>query len=1409
MDISYSSRSSFFTACCKRIALLLFLSLYFHATGQVSFKGTVHEKSKSAGWHSVDAYMPGHIQAFQENLGQYKNPVNNWDVKYACNSGGTLVLFTEKGLIWSSAEVIHEEEGKERKGKKREEEEERETHIVYHNTVMNWEGANPHPAMEVSEETPFYFCSSNAMDVHQAINHIRGFKKLRYKDLYPGIDVEYTFHPEQGIKYVLIVKPGAVISAFSMHYSGQQGLKLDASGNLHIETAVGDILDHAPSTYSTDGQPLASSYELSGSASVHFHVERTGEDHGMLIDPWTVNPTTPPGSNDFNPTDVGMDGDNNTYILGMDFNHKMYVQKYDPTGLLKWSYTFNEYSGTDISDLAVDPAGNTYVASPYMFSNSNGKQYAMVSLNTAGARNYFYDTYNNTDVFETWVLAYSCNYSTLIQAGAYAVGKMQAAVMNPANGTIGALNTTPAVGELIAGTVAPNNLFYALAAVGSNGKNAVACFSYTGSSISYNWSADPGYNFTDFSLKMNASAVPINGIAAGCAYLYTTDGLSLDQRSLTNGSLIRRISVPGGTNSGSNINSGLAVDLSCGYVYVGSTNHVYCYDANLNLVFTYSGLPGIVADVTVDNGLVSCCGAPAGGGSPGFVAQFPAQNCGTAVSITHVDASCTGTKGSATANATFCSGPYTYLWSPGGQTSQTATGLAPGIYTVQIGTASSCATAYDTVTIKSNTVLPTSLSSSNGPSCNGSCYGSATAVPIGGTAPYVYSWTSGKGNASVATSLCAGTVYTCTITDASGCTGTQTVNLSQPSALSVASSQTNTTCNGGMNGTATAKVTGGTPGYVYSWSPAPGVGQGTDSASGLGVGTYTCAIKDTNGCVATKAVIITQPAALGSAISATQNVSCKGGSNGSATVTGSGGTPGYSFSWSPTPGAGQGTASVTGLSSGTYMCMVSDTNGCTVSDLVLITEPTALTNTFSKTTPRCNGAADGTADVVPGGGTPGYTYLWNPMPTNGQGTPHAGGLGAGTYTCTVSDTNGCSTQAIIMLGQPLPVVASSSSMPASCGLANGWLSVSPSGGDAPYTYSWSPSGGISASAINLSGGIYSCYITDANGCTGFLQDTLLNIGQPPLALVTSGGPTTFCSGDSVKLIAAGGTSYLWNTGDTTAVITVTKGGAYSVSAKNTCGVATAQITVTVDALPVPVISGNKVICAGDSALITASGGTTYLWNPTGATTPSIYIRNGGTYTVMVSNSCGTTASSFNLNVNSIACHFTSGPDTGSAPLPVNFADHSTGTPVSWSWNFGNGSTATGQNPEYVFPSSGTYTVTETVTDSFGCRSSSTTLVVIHDQASWIVVPNIFTPNGDGVNDTWQVSYQNIQDFDAKIFDRWGVELIHLTSPGESWDGRTLAGNMASDGTYYYIIMATGGDGKKYTLTGYTMLLHNK
>ncbi|HXC03991.1 MAG TPA: gliding motility-associated C-terminal domain-containing protein, partial [Bacteroidia bacterium] len=268
-------------------------------------------------------------------------------------------------------------------------------------------------------------------------------------------------------------------------------------------------------------------------------------------------------------------------------------------------------------------------------------------------------------------------------------------------------------------------------------------------------------------------------------------------------------------------------------------------------------------------------------------------------------------------------------------------------------------------------------------------------------------------------------------------------------------------------------------------------------------------------------------------------------------------------------------------------------------------------------------------------------------------------------------------------------------------------------------------------------------------------------------------------------------------------------GAYSVAAKNSCGVATAQIAITVDALPVPVISGNKIICAGDSALITAAGGNTYLWNPTGATTPSIYIRNGGTYTVMVSNSCGTTSSSFNLNVNTITCNFSSGPDTGSAPLPVNFADHSTGTPVSWSWNFGNGSTATGQNPEYIFPSSGTYTVTETVTDSLGCRSSSTTLVVIHDQASWIVVPNIFTPNGDGVNDTWQVSYQNLQDFDVKIFDRWGVELAHLTSPGESWDGHTVAGNMASDGTYYYILTATGGDGKKYTLTGYTMLLHNK
>ncbi|MGO4819707.1 beta strand repeat-containing protein, partial [Flavobacterium sp. W22_SRS_FP1] len=187
-----------------------------------------------------------------------------------------------------------------------------------------------------------------------------------------------------------------------------------------------------------------------------------------------------------------------------------------------------------------------------------------------------------------------------------------------------------------------------------------------------------------------------------------------------------------------------------------------------------------------------------------------------------------------------------------------------------------------------NSISLTAASQTN-VSCNSGSDGSATVSVSGASAGYSYSWAPSGGIAATASGLSAGT-YTVTVTDASSCTATQSFTITQPAALiATASAQTNVSCNSGSNGSATVSVSGGTAGYTYSWAPSGGTAA---TASGLSAGTYTVTVTDANSCTATQNFTITQPTALVATVSAQTNVSCNSGSNGSATVSVSGGTAG-------------------------------------------------------------------------------------------------------------------------------------------------------------------------------------------------------------------------------------------------------------------------------------------------------------------------------------------------------------------------------------------------------------------------------------------------------------------------------------------------------------------------------------
>ncbi|RWU06135.1 MBG domain-containing protein [Pedobacter chitinilyticus] len=650
-------------------------------------------------------------------------------------------------------------------------------------------------------------------------------------------------------------------------------------------------------------------------------------------------------------------------------------------------------------------------------------------------------------------------------------------------------------------------------------------------------------------------------------------------------------------------------------------------------------------------------------------------------------------------------------------TTLTITGATAGMngYTyrlVAMNGVASCFTNSNVATLTTSNI--TASTAKNDALCYGGT-GSAAVSPSGGIGGYTYSWSPSGGTGSIATGLTAGT-YTVTITDAIGCQITKTITINQPaSALSAASGGgfTTVSCNGGSNGTATVAPTGGTPPYTYSWAPSGGTNA---TATGLSVGVYTVTVTDNNNCQVTRNFTITQPTALSTSSTSQTNIACNGGATGSASVTPTGGTPGYTYSWAP---AGGTAATATGLTAGTYTVTITDANACTITRTFTITQPTALNTTGgSKTDVSCNGGSNGTATVAPTGGTPPYTYSWAP---SGGTAATATGLSVGTYTVTVTDANACVNTKSFTITQPTALnTTAGSKTDVSCnGGSNGTATVTPTGGTAPYTYSWAPSGGTNATATGLSVGVYTVTVTDAKGCTGNKSFT---ITQPTALSLASGSKTDVsCNGGSngVATVApTGGTpgyTYSWSpSGGTAATATGLSAGSYTVTVTdaNACQV-TRSFTIgqPASALSTSATSQTNIACNGGatgSASVTATGGTpgyTYSWAPAGGTAATATGLTAGTYTVTITdaNACSITRT-FNITeppalvVNpvsqtNIACN---GGATGSAMVA---ATGGTG-PYTYSWapSGGTAATATGLV-------AGTYTVT--VTDANSCSKTQT------------------------------------------------------------------------------------------------------
>ncbi len=504
--------------------------------------------------------------------------------------------------------------------------------------------------------------------------------------------------------------------------------------------------------------------------------------------------------------------------------------------------------------------------------------------------------------------------------------------------------------------------------------------------------------------------------------------------------------------------------------------------------------------------------------------------------------------------------------------------------------------------------LTTTVSSTNaGCSCNGS----ATVVASGAIGPYTYTWFPIGGNSSTASGLCAG-IYSVSATSSNGCVETKTVSIVSAGSVSVTTATTSVTCNGLANGSATATPSGGTGPYTFTWSPSGG---NSFVATGLAPGTYTALVKDVNNCTVTATAIITQPASALTAVTSATTILCFGAANGSASVTASGGTAGYTYTWSP---SGGNTTLASPLTAGTYTVLVKDAKNCTVTATALITQPaSALAATINFTNATC-GMSNGSAMVNPVGGTAAYSFSWSPA---GGTASLANNLSAGNYSVVITDANNCQLTKTVSIIQPNSMALTVTTTSVSCNSgSNGTATLNVAGGTAPYSYTWSPVpiGGQGTSiGTGLSSQTYTVLISDNLGCTTF---TTANIIQPATALnAITTATNILCFGavnGSASVTASGGTAgytYTWSpSGGNTTIASPLTAGAYTVLVMdaNNCIV---SLTTTISQ-PAPItLNVNPIkLCSGQNGVL--------LGNVNGGTAPYSYTWNNspGSYSVAVS-----------------------------------------------------------------------------------------------------------------------------------------------------------------------------------------------
>lgn len=1289
-----------------------------------------------------------HVKRFVENNGQFDyRPVSlSSDILYAVDNGMEQIYFTKKGISYYFEK--RERNPDRPKGDRTMQKKIRVKDLVN----FEWENANPNVQINTEGLTDDYFVysfsgkKSDNFDFKEI--KAQGFKKLIYRNIYPKVDLEYFFHPESGIKYNVILHPGADISQFKMKYASDHNVKLSSEGKVLIPTIFGTITEHQPKTFYADSKSEIPSDFVLNDGTVAFQLSNYDNTKKVIIDPWVQTPSNPTSNCVW---EVENDAAGNAYIIGGE--SPMRLQKYNSSGVLQWTHNTPYNVNPDsmwLGTLATDQAGNSYV--------TNGSTAAIQRINTSGSV-----VWNNTSSLfgsdEYWCIAFNSDETKMFVGGTInASGNplapdLKAAVfdISTGNGNINgsqivaygsmfSFPPNPALQEVRAITAAPNSQYYYLThdTIGAIYED----FSTTTCTESIKFKMDHsfklGYKCENY--RPSVGNAGIKAIEANNQFVYIQDGATIQKRSLLNGAVLGIANIPGGiniTNLGlSQVgNSGIAID-NCGNVYVGSANAVVKYDANLNIITSYS-TPYRVYDVAVNNnGEILIAGSTGTNSSSSRVGYVEAANMSACAPLALINCDATIcppdefclNDPSATLTPNVAGG----TWSGPGITNSSTGEFNPSIAGVgQHAIAYTRPCGSDTAIIIVNECSLEVCAESNG---DLTAYGVApytwesqvldcSACPFGNCFPPICNGVMAWQTFST-TQTATPPDYPVRVTDSNGdviiVNSISEVPLCPDSCAGLSltlSNVVNPSCFGDNNGSFTITISGFTAPFDYTLQNQNGgtvnnfsSSNTSESFSGLNAQLYLLTVTDADGCSDDITIALTEPNVLSITITDTTDASCTG-NDGSATASATGGTPNYSYTWTP---SGGNNATASNLAAGSYSVEVEDANGCIANTTVIIESSNGPSLSIDNTIDvSCFGLSDGSINVVISDGTLPYTFEWS----NGATSQNITNLPAGNYTLTATDDANCTAVINATISEPQAITISGSISGSGCD-GDASITVNATGGTSGYSYEWST--GTTGNTINnLNSGNYTVTVTDAVNCTASESFDIDSTGSFTIDLdalnascpgVDDGQVTLTVNGANLPL------SYSWSNGGQSEDLLNIGVGIYSVtiSDANNCTVSAID-TVFADE-NIRVFAGiSQPICPEDETgaiKITPLTGTppyTGMWS-NGDNDISIATLLTGTYNLTLTDSAGcvldtsfdvNSLSNFKIQTSTTGLSCTNSESTGSASTEV--ISGNTG-PYTYNWSTGEAT----QNISELAP--GMYIVT--VTDTLGCEKIDTVNIFV-------------------------------------------------------------------------------------------------